>query len=172
MARSPRNAGGRPPLNRQLRAYKVRVPATTKVELARQAAALGIRSGTYLRLLVSEALNVPWSKHDPSSHFPLPIAVSSDELRSTTAGLSRDDILAPVRGDVPLWPRLDDSLADLVESRADALDVDWAHFIGTIFSIAVGTHPHVSAHQLSLLDAQEAGPFDSSPNSQGARLAS
>lgn len=131
---------------------------------------MGVCPGVYLRLLLAAAHDIPWNPIDSSSELPLPLACSLEELRRSTADLTRADVgFAP--GRVGQYTKIDPALADLIEDHSERLDVPYARYIGTILEIAAGKHPAVLGQQSSLLE-DEAGPFAERTNDhQEARVA-
>ena len=152
----PRHRGahspGRPPLNRGLRKFNFQADPALDDALLAAADKLGTSQGEIMRLILSAA-------HGYDGPFltkleaPLPIALSSEELRQRVAALDASQCLPLPRGArIQRGVRPDRELAVIVDQRAVELDVSYSQYLATIFRLAVGQLPEQHGHQEPLIE--------------------
>lgn len=153
MARRNRSGskGGRPRLNRQLHTWAPRIEHDVATELREQASVLGVPYTTYLRQVLADAHG--WTGDFlPGVELSAPISVK--ELQARTRRIRAEDCW-PVTE--PYLPRanitVDQSLAHIINARADELDVPYSDYLRSVLRIATGNDDRPAVLQDSLLDA-------------------
>lgn len=128
---------GRPRLNVDYHVYNPALERPLVEELQRQADTVGLALAPYMDLLVSEAHEYH-SDYLPELTAELPIRISMDELRRTTALLATEDCTPVLNPNQRRRVRLERPLANRIDRRCRELDVEYTFYLRTILRHAAG----------------------------------